>query len=99
MKTTFLPTNYMHHSLGRSALLLVLLLIACFALSPQARAVCQDGCNNGLFDTFQGDDALTNDTGGGNSAFGWRSLFSNSDGSFNTGVGAGVLALNNGSSN
>ena len=36
--------------------------------------------------------ALT--TGIGNTAIGWRSLFSNTDGSFNTAVGAGTLVLN-----
>lgn len=74
--------------------------MACFALLPGAQAVCEDGCNNGLFNTWQGDDALINDTtGAGNSAFGWRSLFSNTDGSFNTGIGGGALVLNNGASN
>jgi hypothetical protein len=35
-------------------------------------------------------------TGAGNTGVGWRSLFSNMDGSYNTGVGAGTLILNNG---
>ena len=34
-------------------------------------------------------------TGAGNTALGWRSLFVNTIGSFNTGVGAGALILNN----
>ncbi len=47
------------------------------------------------FNTADGDHALSNvSTGIGNSAFGWYSLFANSDGAFNTGVGAGTLALN-----
>src|SRR5215470_9966548 len=76
------------------------LLLACFAFLPGAQAVCQDGCDNSLFNTLQGDDALLfNTTGTGNTAFGWRSLFSNIDASFNTGVGAGALVLNNGTSN
>jgi len=81
-------------------LLAILPVLACFALLPGARAVCEDDCNNSLFNTWQGDDALISDTtGAGNSAFGWRALFSDTDGSFNTGVGAGALVLNNGGSN
>src|SRR5215467_12930136 len=77
-----------------------LFAFACFALSPQARATCQDGCNNSLFNVFQGDDALLNNsTGAGNSAFGWRALFSNTDGSFNTAVGGGALVINDGADN
>ena len=79
---------------------LITLTLACFALSPQAQAVCEDGCDNGLFNVWQGDDALINDTSGaGNSAFGWRALFSDAEGSFNTAVGGGALIFNNGSSN
>jgi hypothetical protein len=48
MKTTTLPLK---HSINcapfRLALLLIPLALACFALSPQARAACEDGCNNG----------------------------------------------------
>ena len=33
--------------------------------------------------------------GAGNTGVGWFSLFSNTTGNFNTGVGAGALALNN----
>ena len=52
------------------------------------------------FTTAEGCDALDSlSTGAGNTALGWRSLFLNTNGSFNTGVGAGALALNNGSSN
>ena len=74
--------------------------LACFALSPQARAVCQQGCDSSLFNAFLGDDALiSNTTGTGNTALGWRSLFSNTDASFSTAVGGGALVLNNGTSN
>ena len=41
---------------------LIALTLGCFGLSPQARAVCQEGCltdNN----TVLGDDALLNNTG------------------------------------
>ena len=52
------------------------------------------------FTTAEGCDALNSLTSGaGNTALGWRSLFSNTTGSFNTGVGGGALVLNNGSSN
>jgi trimeric autotransporter adhesin len=86
-KTTILPA-------------LVAVTLTCFPLSPQAQAACLDGCNNSLFNVFQGDDALLNNTtGAGNTAFGWRSLFATTDGSFNTGVGGGALVLNTGSSN
>ena len=86
-KATILPT-------------LVAVTLTCFASSPQERAACLDGCNNSLFNVFQGDDALFNDTtGAGNTALGWRALFTNTDASFSTGVGGGALALNNGESN
>jgi hypothetical protein len=52
------------------------------------------------FATAEGCDALSLlTTGAGNTALGWRSLFSNTSGSFNTSVGGGALVLNNGSSN
>jgi trimeric autotransporter adhesin len=38
-------------------------------------------------------------TGAGNTALGWQSLFLDTTGSFNTGVGAGALILNNADSN
>jgi len=54
----------------------------------------------GSFSTADGTNALGSiTTGAGNSAFGWFSLFSNTDGSFNTGVGAGALLFNTQSSN
>jgi trimeric autotransporter adhesin len=58
-----------------------------------------DGCYP-AFTTAEGCSALSLlTTGAGNTAVGWRSLFSASTASFNTGVGAGALALNNGESN
>src|SRR4030095_13936182 len=79
--------------------LLIPLILVCFAFAPQTQATCVDGCDAN-FGTFQGEDALINNIGGaGNSAFGWRSLFSNTSGNFNTGLGGGALALNNGESN
>ena len=54
-----------------------LFALGCFALSPQARATCQDAClTNG--NTAQGDDALLNNTvGGNNTAFGASALKAN----------------------
>ena len=88
------------NSIKHSPLRFVPFMLACFALAPQAHAVCQEGCDSSLFNAFLGDDALiANTTGSGNTALGWRSLFSNIDGSFNTAVGGGALNLNNAASN
>jgi hypothetical protein len=52
------------------------------------------------FTTAEGLNALKNLTSGlGNSAFGWYSLFSNTTANYNTGLGAGTLALNTGAAN
>lgn len=52
------------------------------------------------FTTAEGLNALKNLTSGlGNSAFGWYSLFSVTNASYNTGLGAGTLALNTGEAN
>jgi hypothetical protein len=81
---------------------LIVLTFACFAFLPGAQGQLSpppDGCYPN-FTTAEGCDALDSlVTGAGNTALGWRSLFLNTDGSFNTGVGGGALALNNGSSN
>ncbi|MGC2628025.1 MAG: tail fiber domain-containing protein [Candidatus Udaeobacter sp.] len=78
----------------------ILPVLACFALlSAQAVSPAPDGCYPNLT-TAEGCGALNSlTTGAGNTALGWRSLLSTTDGSFNTGAGAGALALNNGSSN
>src|SRR5437870_8253772 len=66
---------------------------------PTPTPAVVDGCYPN-FTTAEGCDALASLTiGAGNTALGWRSLFLNTTGSFNTGVGGGALALNNGSSN
>ena len=49
---------------------------------PHARAVCQQGCGVGNDNTFLGDNATN--TGGGNTAIGSATLFSNTSGSANT---------------
>jgi hypothetical protein len=56
---------------------LIALTLGCFGLSPQARAVCQQGCNVLLGNTFLGDDALfSNTTGFSNTATGGQALYS-----------------------
>ena len=72
-----------------------------FGISQQTRAVNPppDGGYPGL-NTAEGTNALKNlGSGAGNVAVGWYSLFTNSSGSYNTGVGAGTLALNDGDEN
>jgi hypothetical protein len=92
-------------SIGRSpsrlALLLILLVFGCFALSQSAQGVvpAPDGGYPGQ-NTAEGQNALKNlTTGSGNTAVGWFSLKSLATGSFNTGVGAGTLALNTADNN
>ena len=77
------------------------LVLWCFGLLPQAQAVVpppDGGYPN--FTTAEGTNALKNlTTGAANTAVGWYSLFSDTVGSFNTGVGAGTLVLNTGDEN
>ena len=69
--------------------------LACFALSPTARAVCGEGCDTNRENTFLGDDALVhNTTGLSNTAIGYQALFSNIDGFTNTANGAFTLYYN-----
>jgi hypothetical protein len=84
-----------------TAVFVVALELACFALLPavQALSPTPDGCYPN-FTTAEGCNALNSlTTGAGNTGLGWYSLFSDIDGSFNTGVGVGALIFNNGSSN
>ena len=75
-----------------SSVFLVAVVLACFALSPQARATCREGCDLNLANTFLGDDPLvSNTTGVANTAIGSAALQSNTTGSFNTAVGSGAL--------
>ena len=68
-----------------------LFAFACFALLPQARAVCQQGCDGN--NTFLGDDALLNNaTGYGNTAIGADALRANTVGHSNTAVGNSALS-------
>jgi uncharacterized coiled-coil protein SlyX len=67
---------------------------AWFALSPQARAVCQEGCDTNS-NTFLGEDALISNTVGfGNTATGWQALFFNTTGYDNTATGISALNRN-----
>jgi hypothetical protein len=77
-----------------TTILLVLIPFACIALSPQGRAVCQEGCLTNQ-NTVLGDDALLNNTtGNNNTAIGFNALFSNTTGIANTATGVNAL-LNN----
>ena len=78
---------------------LIALTLGCFGLSPQARAVCREGCltNNS---TVLGDNALFSHTNGGNNtAIGWQALFSTTTTFFNTAIGANALYQNTGANN
>lgn len=79
----------------------ILGLLGLLAFSPIAQAVSPppDGGYPG-FTTAEGTNALKNLTAGsGNTALGWYSLFTDTTGSFNTGVGAGTLVLSTGDEN
>jgi BclA C-terminal domain len=82
-----------------TTLLLTPLVLVCFAFSqmtqaePDVNPPPDGGYPN--FTTAEGHQALKNLTSGiGNSAFGWRSLFSVTTAGYNTGLGGGTLALN-----
>jgi Chaperone of endosialidase len=71
-----------------------LFMLACFALEPQARATCQEGCLT-LQNTVLGEDALFSlTTGLQNTAMGFNALFSNTTGIGNTATGTFALANN-----
>jgi trimeric autotransporter adhesin len=93
MKTTTLP---LRNSVNRSHVRLAFLLIplACFALSPHARADCQEGCDTINMNTFLGEDALLSHAGCCNTAIGWSALTNNFNASWNTAVGSGALEFN-----
>src|SRR5262245_28445216 len=93
----------------KKANLLILSVLACFGLLPQMQAGTlppqtdgpPDGCYP-RFATAEGCMALNGNQpfiGLGNSAFGWRSLFFAGSRFWNTGVGAGALAINTGDEN
>src|SRR6478609_11916908 len=85
-----------NRSVPRLALLLIPLVVTCFAPLRRAQGVVPppDGGYPG-FTTAEGTKALFSlTTGSANTAVGWYSLFSNAAGSFNTGTGAGSLLFN-----
>ena len=89
--------------LRKTPALLVTLLLACFAMrsAPDAVGVIPppDG-GYPRFNTAEGENALFSlTTGVANSAVGWYSLSSNTDGSYNTALGAGTLLFNIGDQN
>ena len=74
---------------------LIALTLGCFGLSPQARAVCHQGCDLVHDNTVLGDDALgRNITGILNTAIGWAALASNTLGPDNTAIGGLALGGN-----
>ncbi len=92
---TFPLRNSMNRSSCRLALLLIPLALGCFALSPNAKAACQNGCDTSNGNTFLGDDALLSDTTGqDNTANGVNALLSNTTGADNTAIGAFALKSN-----
>jgi hypothetical protein len=95
MKTKTSPTtNSINRSpLRRGFLLLLPLALACFALAPQARATCQEGCLTGS-NTVLGDDALLTGAGLNNTAIGFQALLSDTGGGDNTAIGSGALLSN-----
>src|SRR5713226_9289324 len=52
MKTTTLPLRNLMNRSPLRAFLLIPFVLACFGLSPQARAVCQEGCDLSNNNTF-----------------------------------------------
>ena len=83
------------------ALITVGLTMAWFGLASLSQAVspAPDGCYPG-YTTAEGCNALQHlATGAGNTGIGWYSLSSDTIHSYNTGVGAGTLVLNNADSN
>jgi uncharacterized coiled-coil protein SlyX len=88
MKTTTLSRNWIQRSVWRCGLLLIPLVLVCFALSPMLQA--QDSRN-----TAFGVHALESiRNGGGNTAIGFRALESNTNGDSNTAIGPLALRAN-----
>jgi hypothetical protein len=80
--------------------LLIPLILVWLAFTPNAHTTPDPGFVGGSLNTADGDNALTNAvTATANGAFGWFSLSQDFTGSFNTGVGAGTLALNHADAN
>jgi uncharacterized coiled-coil protein SlyX len=83
----------------RRGFILIPLVFASLAVPRQARAVCQEGCDP-FFNTYLGEDALINNTGGlTNTAIGGHALFSNTTASANTATGYNALYFTTGEGN
>src|SRR5712691_560329 len=96
MKTTTLPLRNLMNRSPLRAFLLIPFVLACFALSPQARAVlpAPDG-GYPIANTAEGEDALFSlSTGTNNTATGYHALYNNTTGNSNTGLGSGALLSN-----
>jgi trimeric autotransporter adhesin len=91
-----LVRNSINRSAWRRGLIpgALVLVTALLALSPQAGAVCEEGCgDNG--NTFLGEGALSNNTTGAeNTATGSLALSNNTEGSNNTATGINALRSN-----
>jgi len=94
--------NFTNHKFSERALLLIPLVLVCFALLPTVQAVtpAPDGGYAG-FNTAEGQSALfSRTTGAQDTALGAFSLFADTTGNFNTAVGTNALRFNTtGSSN
>jgi Chaperone of endosialidase len=87
-----LVRNSINRSAWRLGLLLIPLALVCLALSPQAGAACEQGCDLTLGNTFLGEGALSSTTTGAeNTATGSLALFNNTEGSNNTASGSNAL--------
>ena len=76
-------------------LVLIAVTLSCLALSPQARATCQEGCDLSNNNTFLGNDSLlSNTTGFQNTASGSSALYRNTTGFQNTASGSRALYRN-----
>ena len=84
-----------YHLLSKNTGIIVVIAgLAWFVLSPQARAVCQEGCLTNE-NTVLGDNALSsNTTGESNTAAGSSAMLFNTTGLENTATGVGVLLRN-----
>jgi trimeric autotransporter adhesin len=86
--------NYTNQTFNGSALLLVVLVLACFALLPLAEAAPGEDRGNGNSAAEHVDALNLGTTGSNNTAHGWFSLFSDTSGSSNTADGFKALYSN-----
>ena len=86
--------HYTNQTFSGSALLLVVLVLACFALPPLAKAKPGEDRGNGNSAAEHVDALNLSTTGSDNTAHGWFSLFSNTTGLENTADGFQALYSN-----